>query len=121
MGIKNNSFDFWCGNIKLLSNVDQKILMHDDTNKIVKYIPPKYIYLIMWIIIVHGEPMLVAFLDNPCPQIYTPTNVQYIYKHLFNTFWNYPEFATDDISSPWTRKILAANNIDPTNENDSTA
>lgn len=37
MGIKHNSFDFLCGNIKLLSNIDQKILMHDDTIKIVKY------------------------------------------------------------------------------------
>lgn len=55
------------------------------------------------IIIVHGGPVMVAFVGNLCTQIYIPMN---IYQHLL-VFINKIKLTTDKIMSPQIRKILA--------------
>lgn len=55
--------------------------------------------------------MFMAFVDSPCPGIYIPTNVQmyiqafvqYLLKLIFKS-----ELATNEITSPRTKKNLAA-------------
>lgn len=71
------------------------------------------------IIIVRWEQMFVAFVSNPYPRIYIPTNVN-IDKHFFNIHLNFSKLATHKITYqknqenfgyPWT--------LAPTNKSDS--
>lgn len=56
-------------------------------------------------IIVRGGPMFVAFVGNPCTQIYISLNV--IYTSLCLVFIYKIELATEEITSLQTRKMLA--------------
>lgn len=65
------------------------------------------------IIIVHGGPMLVVFVANPCRRIYIPNDV--INNHLFNiNFRN--RTCNQEITFKRTRKFLdtCTNRIDST-------
>ena len=50
--------------------------------------------------------MFMAFVSNPCTQIYIPLNV-YTSKYL--VFIDKIELATEEITSPWTRNSLVTN------------
>lgn len=62
-----------------------------------------YILKILWNHLVHGKPMFVALVGNPCPRIYVPTNV---YAIICLIFIYEIDFAPNEIKSPRTKNIL---------------